>query len=122
MPETLPIFGVLISGRLIIVAHFINVAANHDNVFAAYDYTSANGSAKVGICVKAAANIEEKVVASGTSVSNQVSIKLFKRIPLPGDPTRFGNFIPVETIEQWDQNFKRKLKLIPNFWRDIGFH
>uniref|UniRef100_A0AC35FJ46 Hikeshi-like domain-containing protein n=1 Tax=Panagrolaimus sp. PS1159 TaxID=55785 RepID=A0AC35FJ46_9BILA len=118
------------------VAHFINVAANHDNVFAAQDYTGAKGSAQIGICVEAAANIEGKVAASGTSVSNQTNFEEFqektiknlvnyaesfvRRIPLPDDPTRFGNFIPVETIEQWYQNFKRKLKLNPNFWRDIG--
>jgi hypothetical protein len=118
------------------VAHFMNASANHDNVFAIQNYTGAKGSAQIGISVEPVVNIEGRVAASGTSVSNQTNFEEFqektiqnlvnyaqsfvRKLPIPDHPGRFGNFIPVEIIDQWYQNFKRKLKLNPNFWRNLG--
>ena len=51
--------------------------ASHDNVLAGQQYTGAKGSAQIGICVEPIMNVEGRVAASGTAVSNQVWLLVF---------------------------------------------
>uniref|UniRef100_A0A914CMI7 Hikeshi-like domain-containing protein n=1 Tax=Acrobeloides nanus TaxID=290746 RepID=A0A914CMI7_9BILA len=112
-------------------------AAQQNTLFtnSAFNFTTA-GSIQMGIQVEPLAAIEQKIPAEGTAASQQSQFHEFAEkmvrnfvnfaqsfvvtVPRPENPSTSAEVIPVNVIENWYNNFNRRLRENPNFWKVLG--
>ncbi|CAD5231258.1 unnamed protein product [Bursaphelenchus xylophilus] len=108
--------------------HSTDLFSNHSNEHVV-------GNALLGIMVEPLRQIQEKVAAEGTSITQQSTLVEFTekmltnfvnhmgsyvvQLPDPMNPSQIVEYIPIKAVNDWFTNFKRRLQFNPHFWKNL---